>query len=134
MNDYERIAELIEQGRKIEAIKLLRERTGIGLAEAKAQIEQLTAEAADQTPPAERIGLDTPGLPEDVLSLARAGRTIEAIGLLRERTGMGLKEAKERIEAEVGRPQVANARVMILAVLLAVFLMGLAIAVFAIAG
>lgn len=134
MNDYERIAELIEQGRKIEAIKLLRERTGIGLAEAKAQIEQLTAEAADQTPPAERAGLDTPGLPEDVLSYARAGRTIEAIKVLRERTGVGLKEAKERIEAEVGRPQVANARVMILAVLLAVFLMGLAIAVFAIAG
>jgi ribosomal protein L7/L12 len=130
MNDYERIAELIEQGRKIEAIELLRENTGISLAEAKAQIEQLSAETEGQVPPAERTGLDTPGLPEDVLALARGGRKIEAIKLLREQTGLGLKEAKERIEAEVGAEGVSatNPRALVLAVAIAVLLMGAAVA------
>jgi len=128
MNDYERIAELIERGRKIEAIELLRESTGIGLAEAKAQIEQLSAEAAEHAMPAERAGLDTPGLPEDVLALARGGRKIEAIKLLRERSGLGLKEAKERVEAETGPVNVANPRALILAAVIAALLMGAAVA------
>lgn len=130
MNDYERIAELIEQGRKIEAIKLLRENTGIGLAEAKAQIEQLSAEATGQVPPAERTGLDKSGLPEDVLALAHAGRKIEAIKVLRERTGLGLKEAKERIEAEAGTADasVTHPRALVLVVVIAVLLLGVAMA------
>jgi hypothetical protein len=33
------VAELLAEGRKIEAIKLYRERTGVGLAEAKAAVE-----------------------------------------------------------------------------------------------
>jgi ribosomal protein L7/L12 len=135
MNDYERIADLIEQGRKIEAIKLLRESTGIGLAEAKAQIEQLSAEAAEHAMPAERPGLDTPGLPEDVLALARGGRKIEAIKLLREQSGLGLKEAKERIEAEVDTTgaSVTNPRALVIAVAIAVLLLGMAMALFVMA-
>ena len=35
------IAELLRQGRNIEAIKLYREQTGVGLAEAKAAVERL---------------------------------------------------------------------------------------------
>ncbi len=123
MNDYERIAELIEQGRKLEAIKLLRENTGIGLAEAKEQIERLIAEEAGQPAPAERTGLDTQGLPEDVLALARAGRKIEAIKVLRQRTGLGLKEAQEQIEAVTGTA--GNPRAIVLAIALAVLLLGL---------
>ena len=123
MNDYERIAELIEQGRKIEAIKLLRETTGVGLAEAKEQIERLTAEAAGQPAPAERPGLDTKGVPEDVLALARAGQKIEAIKVLRERTGAGLKESKEQIEAAMGDPPAASNKVRILIAVLAALLL-----------
>lgn len=125
MNDYERIAELIEQGRKIEAIKLLRENTGVGLEEAKAQIERLTAEAAGQPTPAERPGLDTKGLPEDVLALARAGQKIEAIKVLRERTGLGLKESKEQIEAAMGDTPVASNKARILIVMLVALLVAL---------
>ncbi len=123
MNDYERIADLIEQGQKIEAIKLLREATGVSLAEAKAQIEQLTAEAAGQAvPDAPQAPLDsTSGLPEDVLALAHAGQKIEAIKLLRERTGLGLKEAKERVEAETG--PISSTRPALLAIAIAVALM-----------
>ena len=120
MNDYEHIAELIEQGRKIEAIKLLREATGVGLAEAKEEIERLSAEAAGQTPLAERPGLDTKGVPEDVLALARAGQKIEAIKILRERNGIGLKEAKEQVEASLGAPVASNNARILIAVLAAI--------------
>lgn len=43
-------------------------------------------------------GLDT-GLDTQVLSLLHGGRKIEAIRLVRERTGQGLKEAKDAVEA-----------------------------------
>jgi large subunit ribosomal protein L7/L12 len=36
--------------------------------------------------------------PETIESLVRAGRKIEAIKLLREQTGLGLKEAKEHVD------------------------------------
>lgn len=39
--DNEEIRDLIRQDRKIEAIKLVRERTGLGLAEAKDAVEAL---------------------------------------------------------------------------------------------
>ena len=39
----EHIADLIRQGRKIEAIKLIREETGVGLKEAKDAVERLSA-------------------------------------------------------------------------------------------
>jgi ribosomal protein L7/L12 len=125
MNDYERIAELIEQGRKIEAIKLLRENTGVSLEEAKEQIERLTAEAAGQMDPAERHGLSTAGLPEDVLALARAGQKLEAIKILRERTGTGLKEAKEQIEAVTNNAPSAASRARLLVVALVALLLAI---------
>ena len=44
------ITETIFSGRKIQAIKLYREATGLGLAEAKSFIEELTAELREQAP------------------------------------------------------------------------------------
>ena len=40
-DDLGPIRELVRQNRKIEAIKLYRERTGAGLAEAKAEVDQM---------------------------------------------------------------------------------------------
>ena len=40
--DLEPIRDLVRQNRKIEAIKLYREQTGVGLAEAKAVIDRLS--------------------------------------------------------------------------------------------
>lgn len=101
-----RIAELIQQGRKIEAIKLLRDTTGLGLKQAKEEIERRSSEMSDQASPPD---LSHPGsgsglgqISKEVEDLARAGKKIEAIKLLRERTGMGLKEAKEQVEELVG--------------------------------
>jgi Ribosomal protein L7/L12 C-terminal domain len=44
------VAELIAQGRKIEAIKLYRERTGAGLAEAKTAVERFPQKPASPAP------------------------------------------------------------------------------------
>ena len=40
-----------------------------------------------------------PGLDRDIDDLLSRGRKLEAIKLLREATGCGLKEAKDRVEA-----------------------------------
>lgn len=38
-------------------------------------------------------------LPADVIAAAQRGEKIEAIKILRERTGLGLKEAKDAVDA-----------------------------------
>lgn len=44
---------------------------------------------------------DSPELPADVMASVRANRKIEAIKLLREQRGLGLKEAKQLVEAHM---------------------------------
>lgn len=77
---------------KIEAIRLLREHTGLGLAAAKAAVE---AGSLSDTPRSVDLSGD---LPADVTAAIAAGNKIEAIKLLRETSGMGLKEAKDRVD------------------------------------
>lgn len=49
-------------------------------------------------------------LPEDVLAAIHAGRKIDAIKLLREHRGIGLKEAKQVIEIYIAQnPELARA-------------------------
>ncbi len=57
--------------------------------------------AAPHTPeirPMVRVGDERIG-DEDILDLIRQNRKIEAIKLMRERTGLGLAEAKDAVEA-----------------------------------
>jgi ribosomal protein L7/L12 len=93
-------------GRKIEAIKLYRELTNVGLAEATEMVEQIEA----QGPPAPAaFGSSNPQPPhpaelsaearQSVIEALRAGRKIEAIRLYRQSTGVDLKEAKDAVEA-----------------------------------
>jgi hypothetical protein len=49
-------------------------------------------------------------LPSDVESALRRGNKLEAIKLLREQTGMGLKEAKDAVEAVYRPAEAAYAR------------------------
>jgi ribosomal protein L7/L12 len=88
----DRVQALLDAGQKIAAIKAFREATGAGLAEAKAAVEAL-----------ERGGPLPSGAPpndseKDLLSLLQQGQKIKAIKLYRERTGAGLKEAKDAVE------------------------------------
>jgi ribosomal protein L7/L12 len=89
------IQALLAQGRAIEAIKLCRERTGLGLKEAKDRVDAV-AEGRDAEFPAP----SPPAAAEfDLLALLKEGRKIEAIQRYRERTGVGLKEAKDAVDA-----------------------------------
>lgn len=85
----------LRAGRAIEAIKLLREATGLGLKEAKDRID---AEGRHGSPTVQYPQM--PGtLPFQVVEAMQAGNKIEAIRLLRQQTGMGLKEAMDAVEA-----------------------------------
>jgi ribosomal protein L7/L12 len=93
----DRVRALLDAGQKIAAIKAFREATGAGLAEAKEAVEALER---GEPLPSKRRPDDSE---EDLLSLLEQGRKIEAIKLHRERTGAGLKEAKDAVEALAGR-------------------------------
>ncbi|MBL8933136.1 MAG: ribosomal protein L7/L12 [Archangium sp.] len=87
------IVELLRAGQKIEAIKQYRQLTGVGLKESKDAVEAMErGEAAPVVPTA-------PAPASSVQALLREGRKIEAIKLYREQTGLGLKEAKDAVEA-----------------------------------
>jgi len=86
---HNRVLSLVQEGRKIDAIKLYREETGAGLAEAKEAVERVAIQPANPVS----------GKDERILSLLRKGEKIAAIKLHRERTGAGLKEAKDTVEA-----------------------------------
>ncbi|HEX7448277.1 MAG TPA: zinc-ribbon domain-containing protein [Pirellulales bacterium] len=79
---------LLEQGKKLEAIKLYRQRTGVGLAEAKAAVERLQRQEA----------IETGELEPRLLELLGRGEKIAAIRLYRSHTGASLSEAKAAIE------------------------------------
>jgi ribosomal protein L7/L12 len=100
----QQIAELIRQGKKSEAIKLLRDTTGLGLREAKEEIERISSELAGQQPlPLHAMDSGMHEVSQEVLALAHEGKKIEAIKLLREQTGLGLKESKEKVDALMGQ-------------------------------
>lgn len=98
--DPEFVAELLQcvrAGQKIEAIRRFREATGSSLVEAKDAVEALEAgrqiARGDGPPPPASIA------DNEILELLRRGNKIAAIKLYRERTGDGLKDSKEAVEA-----------------------------------
>ena len=93
------ILSIWNSGSKVLAIKMLREQNGLGLAEAKQLLESADtgADAADSP-----LALNSaiPASAELRIHAAMAsGNKLEAVKLLKEATGLGLAEAKERIDA-----------------------------------
>ena len=111
------VIDAIGRGDRIDAIRRLREAARIDLKTAHAAVE---AYANDQPlPPLPGLSVSTAALsqaaasvlPGDVLDALRSGNKIEAIKRLREATGLGLKEAKDLIEAhEAGGAGAAGPR------------------------
>lgn len=107
------IEQLLAQRRKIEAIKLYREATGVGLKDAKDAVEALEAGqrrpdprepagASDETGGAREVRDSRPLGPQgraQVLAALRQGRTGEAIGHYRADTGVGSDEAERAVAA-----------------------------------
>lgn len=97
---------LLQRGDKIGAIKRYREATGVGLAEATHAVEAFRSggaiDARTSTPSSDEKGFET----EVLNALSRDGK-IAAIKIYRERTKVGLKEAKEAVEGLAARHGVA---------------------------
>lgn len=94
------LTSLIDNGQKIEAIQKYRERTGVGLAEAKSAIEQIGDRLGGAGQPLNnRSDVPSDSADGEVLDLMRSGQKIAAIKRYRETHGGGLKEAKEAVEA-----------------------------------
>jgi ribosomal protein L7/L12 len=94
------VIDALRRGKLVEAIKLLRAR-GIGLAEAKSRVEAhvrgfSTPAAAHQASRA---------LPPDAARALARGDKIEAIKLVRAETGLGLKQAKDWVDAQGSTPR-----------------------------
>ena len=85
----------LDQGNTIEAVKRLRASTGLGLKEAKDIIDR--HRAGDH--PARRSVASMLSLPFAVSEAMKQGNKLEAIRLMREQGGLGLKEAKDAVEA-----------------------------------
>lgn len=96
------VLQALENGHTIEAIKRLRAAEGLGLKEAKDIIDAHLQgrPMARAHPGAAPTGFAAgSGVPPAVLQALAAGHKIEAIRLLREHAGIGLKEAKDRVDA-----------------------------------
>lgn len=100
---------LVQENKTIEAIKLLKNQQNLGLKEAKELIDELkaTGNLASKAESRPLIQNSDTGMShlqiaaKDQLELAqliRDGQKITAIKILREKTGLGLAEAKELVE------------------------------------
>jgi ribosomal protein L7/L12 len=94
------VEELVQSGRMIEAIKRHRALTGLGLNEAKDAVEAM-ARGVQPGPPAmpRRITSEMAIDDAELRGHMSAGRVTDAIKRYRELTGLGLKEAKDAVEA-----------------------------------
>ncbi len=94
--DVEQIKALLKDKRRTEAVRLYMEQTGASLKEATLAVGQIEAARSKEV-------LKTPAGPfavdlDELERLIHSGQKIRAIKLLREQTGLGLKEAKDAID------------------------------------
>lgn len=95
----------LAQGRTIDAIKQLREAHGLSLKDAKDIVDAQARAPANASRPttARPTGFSastaTGSVPDTVQHALAQGNKIEAIRLLRDHAGIGLKEAKDRVDA-----------------------------------
>jgi ribosomal protein L7/L12 len=95
----------LARGVKIEAIRVVRARTGMGLRDAKDAVEAIeqggpipgAGPSPEPAPASTAAGLDWDALVE-VARMRDQGQAIQAIKRVRELTGMGLREAKDLVE------------------------------------
>lgn len=85
-----------DRGELVEAIKLLRAGTGLDLQAAKARVEAYRSGHAAAQP----SGGQEQAVPDAVRQALQEGRKVDAIRLMREHGGLGLKEAHDWVEAQ----------------------------------
>jgi len=106
----EKVVEALKAGNVVLAVKLLRELKGIGLKEAR----DLLVAVRDGLPVADKPAAKREPLPDNVQRALDRGSKVEAIRLLREKTGQGVKESKDAIDRIVaslpGRPTASGSK------------------------
>ncbi len=85
----------LRRGDAIGAVNLLRQSHGLGLKEARAAIDSLRGHHASNNAQRPAAG----ATPVAVISALKSGQKIEAIRLYRQHAGVGLKEAKDAVDA-----------------------------------
>lgn len=103
LNNSDEVKRKVLAGDKIGAIKLYRELTGVGLAEAKSAVEQMLTqlrgfESAEIALPKSSSDTALPTSNAAINEAIFAGKKIVAIKLYREQTKAGLAEAKRAVE------------------------------------
>ena len=91
----ERLRALLAEEKKIQAVRVLRQQTGIGLVEAKDYVDRLPL--SGPVPPWNPGPAGPQPSPETVRrarALIAAGKYVQAVKAIRDDTGWGLKEAK----------------------------------------
>ena len=96
------VKRLYAGGDKPQAVNTLRAATGLGLADAVRIADKLGAAEKRPTAPAIAAGVEQAGIGPDhrdeLRSLVAAGRSVEAIGLVRQLTGMPLEDARDFVD------------------------------------
>lgn len=90
---------LLQTGQKIEAVKRVREVTKLGLKESKDLVEDIERGRAVIFNAAPPLPMNSDAGMTEVYQLIAEGKKIEAIKVYRKLTGVGLKEAKDAMEA-----------------------------------
>ena len=97
--DLEReVRSLLDQGKKIEAVKVYKDHTGSGLKDAKDAVEAL--QSAGSLPRSAEADADWEA---EVLRLLRQGEKIKAVKLYKDRTGATLFDSKQGVEVMAER-------------------------------
>jgi len=99
----DQLKNLLAKNRKIEAVKLVREHTNWGLKEAKDYVDKLALSL--KTGGQGQAQAAKPGVNRNLLliegrlqALLRENKKVEAVKLVLEQTGWGLKEAKDYVD------------------------------------
>lgn len=96
-DQIQKIHKYIHDQQLINAIKLYREATGVGLAEAKQAVEEMARD--EFTKPSSEMQMNNdPIMDNKIRSLLAKGKKVEAVKIYREEHGIGLKEAKDYVD------------------------------------
>ena len=94
----QQVRSLVRDKRKLEAVKVYKDQTGVSLKEAKDAVE-----AIENDERATGLGEPTGEMETELLRLLHGGQKIQAVKLYKQRTGVQLIEAKQAVEALAAR-------------------------------
>lgn len=99
---------LIQQNRKIEAIKWVVDHSDLGLKEAKDYVENLAENPNHTTTQSLTNSSISPIHAQEIYTLIQQNQKIEAIKLVKKYSTLDLKDAKEFVESLMTHPNLAN--------------------------